>query len=315
MKIGSLFSGIGGLELGLEQAGVGRVEWQVEFDPWCRTVLAKHWPNADRSVEDVRNAGRSTLAPVDIICGGFPCQDVSSAGKQAGLDGARSGLWYEYIRIVAELRPIGVVVENVASGKAKWLCEVRSGLQALGYRTRALEVAARDVGAPHLRRRVFVVALADGHGAGCQFERVRWLLNDERPTRRGDAHRRRCSNVADAVFARLEVAEQPAGRSASADRNHGGTGAQPGLGRDAHGLPSGLDGLAAIAGWASWPAGKGEEQLAHEPPRSVQVERGVRTSRRQRLKALGNAVVPQCAYVAGLALRQWLSTREATRAA
>ena len=90
MTIGSLFSGIGGLELGLEWAGLGPVRWQVEQDMWCRAVLAKHWPDAGR-FDDVCTVG-AELEPVDIICGGFPCQDLSNAGARAGLAGARSGL-------------------------------------------------------------------------------------------------------------------------------------------------------------------------------------------------------------------------------
>ncbi len=129
LRMGSLFSGVGGLELGLEQAGVGEIEWQVEIDAWCRAVLARRWPHANRSVVDVCKAGRATLPSVDLICGGFPCQDVSSAGLGEGLEGARSGLWYEYRRIVTELRPRCVVVENVASGKGRWLCEVLGDLQ------------------------------------------------------------------------------------------------------------------------------------------------------------------------------------------
>jgi site-specific DNA-cytosine methylase len=158
--IGSLFSGIGGLELGLERAGVGRVVFQVELDPFCRAVLEKHWPGVDRSVVDVRAASASVLPRVDVLCGGFPCQDLSAAGKGAGLAGARSGLWFEFRRLVAELAPSYAVVENVASGAKRWLCEVRSGLHELGYRTTALGISAADVGAPHRRERIFVVAYA-----------------------------------------------------------------------------------------------------------------------------------------------------------
>ncbi len=164
LRIGSLFSGIGGLELGLEQAGVGRVVWQVEINPFCRAVLAQHWPHVDRSVVDVRAASPVRLAPVDALCGGFPCQDLSVAGKGAGLDGARSGLWREYRRAVAEFKPWLCVVENVASGASRWLPFVEADLAALGYRTQALHVRAVDVGAPHRRARIFVVAYADGVG-------------------------------------------------------------------------------------------------------------------------------------------------------
>lgn len=160
LSIGSLFSGIGGLELGLEWAGLGPVLWQVEKDEFCRRVLAKHWPEVPR-YEDVRSVRASQLPVVDIICGGFPCQDVSSAGIGGGLSAPRSGLWFEFWRIVKESSPRFVVVENVASGKARWLRRVRHHLHMLGYRTRSLGIAARDVGAPHNRKRVFVVAYSD----------------------------------------------------------------------------------------------------------------------------------------------------------
>ena len=160
LTIGSLFSGIGGLELGLEWAGVGHTVWQVECDEWCREILAKHWPNAER-YRDVKAVTAGELEPVDVICGGFPCQDVSVAGAGEGLAGARSGLWYEFARIVEECRPHFVVVENVAHGRSRWLPEVRRDLHVLGYRTRAYVVGASDVGAPHERRRCFVIADTD----------------------------------------------------------------------------------------------------------------------------------------------------------
>lgn len=161
MTIGSLFSGIGGLELGLERAGLGPVLFQVEIDPFCRAVLAKHWPDVPR-FNDVREVDPATLPRVDILCGGFPCQDVSSAGSRAGLSGAKSGLWREFRRIIEALRPAWVAVENVYSGKHLWLSTVKEDLDALRYRARAYELSASDVGAPHERRRVFVVAHTDG---------------------------------------------------------------------------------------------------------------------------------------------------------
>lgn len=172
MRIGSLFAGIGGLELGLERAGLGHVIWQIEIDGFCRNILARHWPKADRSISDVKLANRANLAPVDLICGGFPCQDLSVAGRGRGLGGDRSGLWFEYARIVAELKPRIVVVENVAHGRGRWLPYVRRDLEALGYRTCAHVVAAADVGAPHERRRCFAIADADSEPVRERPERL-----------------------------------------------------------------------------------------------------------------------------------------------
>jgi DNA (cytosine-5)-methyltransferase 1 len=165
LTIGSLFSGIGGLELGLERAGLGPVVWQVEREPYCRAVLAKHWPDAARH-DDVCAVGAHTLTPVDVICGGFPCQDVSYAGEGAGIaEGTRSGLWFEYARLVRELRPRYVVVENVAALLTRGLGVVLGDLARLGYDAEWSTVSACSVGAPHVRQRVFVVAYPDGqHG-------------------------------------------------------------------------------------------------------------------------------------------------------
>ena len=164
LTIGSLFSGIGGLELGLERAGLGPVVWQVEKDDYARRVLAKHWPDATR-YEDVRNVGGANLVPVDVICGGFPCQDVSYAGDGAGLDGERSGLWFEFARIIRELRPRYVAIENVAALLTRGLDVVLGELARLGYDAEWSVVSACSVGAPHVRRRLFVVAYPNGeHG-------------------------------------------------------------------------------------------------------------------------------------------------------
>lgn len=176
MRIGSLFAGIGGLELGLEWAGVGKTIWQVECDPFCRKVLQKHWPHAER-FDDVKEVGAHNLSPTELICGGFPCQDLSVAGKQAGLVGERSGLWVEFLRVVDECQPHAVVVENVAHGRGQWLPFVRRDLCDLGYGSTALQVSAADVGAPHLRERVFVVAIANADSESL------WDLAERRSTR------------------------------------------------------------------------------------------------------------------------------------
>jgi DNA (cytosine-5)-methyltransferase 1 len=156
MKIGSLFSGIGGLELGLEAAGLGHTVWQVEKNPFSAAVLEKHWPGVPQ-YDDVHEVGAHNLEQVDLICGGFPCQDVSVAGLRAGLSGSRSGLWAEYLRVVDELGPEWVVVENVASGADLWVDAVTGALAESGYATLPIPLSAADVGAPHARARIFVV--------------------------------------------------------------------------------------------------------------------------------------------------------------
>lgn len=156
MKIGSLFSGIGGLELGLERAGIGPVLWQCEIDPFCRRVLAQHWPSA-RRYEDVREVDGSAEW-VDVICGGFPCTDLSLAGKGAGLDGDASGLWFEMLRVVRLVRPRVVVVENVPALLLRGMGVVLGGLAESGYDAQWDCVPAQAVGAPHRRDRLFLVA-------------------------------------------------------------------------------------------------------------------------------------------------------------
>lgn len=157
LTVGSLFAGIGGLELGLERAGM-RVLWQVEKDAFCRKVLAKHWPSVTR-FEDVKDVGRSNLAPVDLICGGFPCQDISHPGKRAGIvAGNQSGLWHEYARIIREMGPRYVLVENVAALLARGLDIVLGDLATLGYDAEWSVLPACAFGAPHTRERVFILA-------------------------------------------------------------------------------------------------------------------------------------------------------------
>jgi DNA (cytosine-5)-methyltransferase 1 len=164
----SLFAGIGGFELGLERAGM-TIVGQVEIAPYCRRVLAKHWPEVPKH-DDVRTAARwwsSQPRPhVDVVCGGFPCQDISSAnvvGRGAGLAGRKSGLWSAFADVVESVRPRWVLVENGPEWR-NWTPAVRSDLHELGYGTGALVLPAGALGAPHRRPRVFVVA--DAHGEG-----------------------------------------------------------------------------------------------------------------------------------------------------
>lgn len=156
MRIGSLFSGIGGLELGLERSGLGTTSWQVEIDPVARSVLAHHWPRAQR-FESVVGLDPP---PCEILCGGFPCQDLSSANVagRRGLDGAKSGLWVEFSRIIGIASPQIVVVENVGRNWSSWVPFVRRDLWSRGYSSVPLRLSPAHLGYPHHRDRVFLVA-------------------------------------------------------------------------------------------------------------------------------------------------------------
>lgn len=164
-----LFSGIGGFSLGLERAGFKTVAF-CEIEDFPRQVLAHHWPGVP-IYDDVRNLDAARLRAdgitcIDAICGGFPCQDISVAGKGAGLDGERSGLWREFARLVGELRPGFVFVENVGALRARGLASVLGDFAALGYDAQWHVVPAAAVGAPHLRERVWIVAADANRGLG-----------------------------------------------------------------------------------------------------------------------------------------------------
>lgn len=168
IRIGSLFSGAGGLDLAVEEVFGGRLVWVCEIDPAACTVLDKRFgvPN----LGDITAVDWSTVEPVDVLCGGFPCQDVSAAGRKEGIEnGTRSGLWANFADAIAGLRPGFVVIENVRgllSAKAKGtqgvpmraMGRVLGDLADLGYDARWKTLPASAVGAPHKRERVFILA-------------------------------------------------------------------------------------------------------------------------------------------------------------
>lgn len=174
MRVLDLFSGIGGASLGLHWAGMRTVAF-CEADPFCRTVLACHWPGVPL-YPDIRTLSAARMRDdgvpgTDLLVGGFPCQDISLAGRGAGLGGARSGLWSHMVRLVAECGPRWVVAENVPGLRSRGADRVCGELEALGYAVWPLVVGAAHAGAPHLRQRVWVVAralAADAAGAGLE---------------------------------------------------------------------------------------------------------------------------------------------------
>ena len=240
LTFGSLFSGIGGLDLGLERAGM-KCLWQVENEPYCNQVLAHHWPDVKR-YGDICNVYTQDLEPVDVIAGGFPCQDISSAGKKAGLDGARSGLWSQFTRIIDGLQPRWIIVENVSAILGRGLGSVLRDLAALGFDAEWDVLPAGAFGVEHIRERVFVVAYPNGVGRA-------ELLHGFTPTLATTLPRRKRQLASsDSHTALVEAVEQRCSESS--------------LCRSTHGIPKIVD----------------------------------------RLRGLGNAVVPQVAEFIGRAV-------------
>jgi DNA (cytosine-5)-methyltransferase 1 len=231
VNVGSLFSGAGLMDWGLTLAGFEHA-WFCERDAYCRRVLGLRYPGVP-VYEDVRSVGESAPG-VDLIAGGFPCQPVSDAGLLKAQEDER-WLWPEMARVVAELRPRWVLVENVLGLRTRGLDIVRRDLDSLEYRSRPLVMSACEFGAPHPRRRLFVVA----HSASVGLE--------------GLGH----NGCAETTPQRVEPPRQGAGRAGA----WAAESCPPGV---AHGVPDRVD----------------------------------------RLRALGNGVVPQVAYWLGKRIRE-----------
>jgi DNA (cytosine-5)-methyltransferase 1 len=273
VRVLDLFSGIGGFSLGLERAGMETVAF-CEFDKHARKVLNKHWPNVP-VYEDVRELTNERLKPdgitgIDVITGGFPCQDISVAGKQAGIgEGTRSGLWSECARLVREIRPNYAIFENVTallSGEqGRWFQRVLFDLSQIGYDAEWHCIPASELGAHHHRDRVWIIAYPS------ELQCNGSDINQEN----GDASTqqlRSCdcqNNVAYTNSAQRERMRQPFGiltKYADFERASGWA-PEPKLGRVANGVPN----------------------------------------RSHRLKQLGNSVVPQIPELIGRAIMadQW----------
>ena len=191
-RVLSLFAGIGGFDLGLERTGGFKTVAFCEIDPFCRRVLAKHWPGVP-CYEDVRSLTAERLRAdgiaVDVICGGFPCQDVSHAGARIGIDGSRSGLWREYARIIGEIRPAYVIVENTGGLTSRGMGRVLGDMAALGLDAWWDRVPASALGAPHPRERIWIVAYPEalrreeGQRAAAEWRRLvrSWQLDRTNP--------------------------------------------------------------------------------------------------------------------------------------
>ena len=267
MKLGSLFSGIGGLEMGVEAALGATTIWQCESDPYAQKVLKRHW--GVHIYEDIRHIDESTEKP-DILVGGFPCQDISVAGKGAGLDGEKSGLWSEFARCIRILQPGLVIAENVPALLGRGMGRVLSDLYSCGYNAWWDCIPASALGAPHKRDRVFIVAWPQ-HGGDVADALCRRGPGDHVQAG-GNASGGRGEEMADADRARCKKQRQqvPETEEHKAAECRGWWEAEPDVGR---------------------------------------VVDGVRF-RTHRLRCLGNAVVPQVAYAVGLVAKELICTQK-----
>jgi DNA (cytosine-5)-methyltransferase 1 len=234
LTVGSLFSGIGGLDLGLERAGM-QIIWQSEIDPYACKVLSKHWPKVVNH-GNIKSIEWTNIVRPDIICGGYPCQPFSLAGKRCGEDDPRH-LWPWVRNAIGELRPRYAILENVRGHLSMGGASVLGDLAEIGYNAEWRLVSAAGVGAPHRRERIIIVAYPNNSQLGD--------LNKHRNNKRSDVERRK-------VFVTNSA-------SSSNSRTNSNWLSEPDVGRVAHGIPSRVD----------------------------------------RLRGLGNAVVPQVAEVIG----------------
>lgn len=261
--------------LGLERSGGFETVAFCEIEPYCRAVLKKHWPNVP-CYDDVRTLTADTLASdgiaVDVICGGFPCQDISEAGLRTGLQGTRSGLWREYSRLISELRPSFVIVENVSALLGNGMGEVLGDLAQIGYDAEWHSIPAIAVGADHIRERIWIVAYPDS-------ARLEVSKQRRRKQRQAQVGKDAAEDHAHANGVR------PPGRVPPGAIREDAPAISPWLGLALSVAPPfpGLDGAGSPV------LGRGENGVSN---------------RLDRVHAIGNAVVPQIPFIIGQAIMQ-----------
>ena len=311
--VGSLFSGYGGIELGLEETGEFTTIWHSEIEPYPSAILAERWPGVP-NLGDIKKVNWETVQRPNVLVGGFPCQDISQAGKGRGIikGETRSGLWGEFHKAIRILRPDYVIIENVSAITGRGLNIVLADLAQEGYDAEWCDIRASDFGAPHKRERLFIVAYPSHSNTDCgrhfhrEFEEqsaeggkhaqrelvpVRSNVPNTESERRGRGHNKecatqerevlqreqeggevgcetsRCSDASDTdLSGQQEQREQePTRKEHSALERHSGWETECDMDRVAYGITKGLDQYI-------W---------------------------RERIKALGNGVVPQVATFIG----------------
>jgi DNA (cytosine-5)-methyltransferase 1 len=284
LRVLDLFSGIGGFSLGLERTGGFKTVAFCEIEPFPRRVLAKHWPG----VPILGDVAEAEFPDADVICGGFPCQDLSSAGKRAGLSGARSGLYRQLVRAIRVVRPRYAIVENVADLLGLGMGTVLGDLAEAGYDAEWDCIQAAQLGAPHERERVWIVAHPDSqgeHGRALDAEVAEAPEPAADTTGHGCGPRRpwgladRLPGLSDAP--RWNPADADEIRRNGRPRNL----AEP----DGWAQPANQAGRAV--GWQGWP----------DEPALLGVDDGV-SNRMDRVRALGNSLIPQVPELIGRAI-------------
>ena len=310
LTVGSLFSGIGGLDLGLERAGM-KVIWQSEIDPYACKVLKKHWPEVPNH-GDIKQIDWATVEPVDVICGGYPCQPFSHAGKRQGTEDPRH-LWPWVRTAISELRPRYAILENVRGHLTMGGLQVVGELAEIGYDAEWRVVSAAGLGAPHRRERIIIVAYPNDSRSGTSERRINTEGSEKIKKRENisQSWSGRCStNMAYPNSKRLE------GRSRiqESEKEHGGF--------DVLGSSEGRSSLVGVSNDVSkwngqyrqstdiatqgrvWRDDRAREetydgwQWWESEPDVGRVAYGI-PNRVDKLKGLGNAVVPQVAEYIG----------------
>lgn len=280
-----LFAGIGGFSLAMQMNGVEVIE-QVEIEPYPVRVLEKNFPEVKRH-GDIRTY-KPTANPW-IVCGGFPCQDISAAGKGAGLSGKRSSLWWEMHRVIDECRPDWVLIENVPALRVRGADSVLLSLEELGYSCRAFVVGASDIEASHQRKRIWIVANGnDGRCARAQISEKQWtsisLAAGSRGVVGNTNSKPECSCSLEGGRAVVETVKSCKESTGSSNVDDAARTRLEGKGK----------------GLLTFPAPPGHEQYKWEAPR-VKSRLGRTIDGisgrvdKHRIKALGNAIVPHLA--------------------
>jgi DNA (cytosine-5)-methyltransferase 1 len=313
LTVGSLFSGIGGIDLGLERAGM-TVKWQSEIDPYACKVLKKHWPDIP-NLGDIKTVDWSNVEPVDLIAGGYPCQPFSTAGKRQGENDPRH-LWPYFRDAISAIRPRYALLENVRGHLTMGGTTVIGDLAQIGYDCQWQVVSAASVGAPHRRDRIIIVAYPNDSGIGTPESRID-VDGSQKSKERQHAQSescRQCKNVAYPQSKCCNVKPdntRDCEQSKTTTESRNSSGAQNVA--DTHSKQLGQYGSQVNVGlvsriWRNNTAGQTANDFGQwweVEPDVGRVANGI-PSRVDRLRGLGNAVVPQVAEYVGRLILQSL---------